>query len=135
MKARLLKKGLSVSIYALEHHNKCEVFEFINTNKHIKCYNIPGFVKIINTIADEGYIFPKDVFKTWNEQGVLFSEIIKGDYRISCFKYEIGAKKLLLVTHFGKTRNKQKDEYKKAINLKELFDRKPLWEIEDEKIN
>lgn len=131
MVATLLKRGLSVDIFALIQKEKCEVFDFFEKNKNNKNCNTAGFLKIIDTIADEGYIYPREVFKSWKEQGELFCEIIKGDYRIGCFKYEINGKRLLLVTTFIKKKQKQKDQYNRTINIKKKFDKNSIWEDEN----
>jgi hypothetical protein len=130
LKAKLYVKGQKVNIYALESHNECEIMDFFENNRNNKQFNIPGFIKIIQTIADQGFIFQTQIFKSWTEQNELISEIKKGDYRISCFKYGNG-KKLLLVTCFNKTRDKEKKEYLRAINLKKKFDNNLIW-IDDQ---
>jgi hypothetical protein len=128
MQAIRFIKGKSVDIYLLEHKNHIEVKEFFDRNKNNRELRgvISGFIKIITTLASEGYIFPEQLFKCWTEQKECFCEIIKGRHRISCFKYDNG-RKLLLVTYFIKKTQKEKKEYTRALRLKKAFDERMDW--------
>jgi hypothetical protein len=121
MRDILLKRGKLLNIHTLERKGVNEVSEFLyDTNPSLMSVR-NGFKYIIELIADErAYCLPNSMFKCWKVDGVEFCELIKGRYRISCFKYP--KKKLLLMTTFMKYQQKEKKEYKRALNYKREFD-------------
>ena len=111
-------------MYLLENGDKCEVQEFFEAPAN----NAPasGFRHMLDVITGEkGFIgLPAGWFDSWDEGGELFTELIKGPWRISCFRE---GRKLLLATVFRKRRWKEKKEYKRAIALKRRVDVSGCW--------
>ena len=129
LKAIILVRG-DVNIYTLEKNGKKEVTNYIITQSNDPQYGafVQGLTSIINIIAlERGYDVPSEWFKCWKprKKGENFCEIRKGPLRIGCFKY---GDKLLLCTLFKKTKQNQKEEYDRAINLKKQFDIESIWE-------
>ncbi len=133
MNAILFNEGKKVNIYFLQDDKGyVEVKDFFEKNRNNANYKgiIGGFMNLINEIASNGvFISNINFFDSWMEGEHLFCELKKGRDRISCFKYDDG-KKLLLATHFIKTKQIEKKEYKRAIELKEKFEE----ELNEEKI-
>ncbi len=129
LKAVLIEKGNKVNIYCLEKTGKSEVLNFFKKNKTSLRSEVNGFFNIIDNIAKQGFELPDTMIKSWREEkkGTMFHELIRGKYRISCFKYK-GDKILLLTTIFKKEKQVESKEYKRAINLKKDFDNSPIWE-------
>ena len=114
MRAILLRSGNSADIYILDDNGKNIIVDFFE-NKLIKNQYgeiRAGFYRFINLIREYGYdnLTPEQ-FKCWkNKKKKPICELRKGSFRILCFKYD-GGKKLLLVKHIVKKRDKEEKEY------------------------
>jgi len=131
MRAILVQEGKTVDLYVLDNNGENIINDFFE-NKLIKNQHktiLAGFKKVNNAILENGYYgIPPEQFKCWKEKKKKeIFEIIKGSFRILCFKYD-GGKKLLLVKHIVKKRNKEKKEYQHAINMNETFKQNQIWE-------
>ena len=130
MRAILLKRGLFCHVYLLENEEYNEVKDFFDKNKNQKNKKaiVSGFIKYINYIADNGtYSLSDKIFKCWKKnKNDQICELKKGEDRISFFFH--GEQKVLLCTHFVKSRSKEKREYKRAIKLNKKFTENSKWE-------
>lgn len=132
MRAILISKGV-IDVYALKESEDADPEVKVFFDKFISDKNnsgyVKGFIKYIKTLNSSGYSnFTHKQLDCWDEGGERFFELIKGPYRIGCFKYE-DENKLLLVNWFRKKGKKAKKEYKRAVRLKIKFDSKPKWSI------
>ena len=113
MHAILVMEGKIFSIYALEYKGKSEIVSFLK-DRSIGRGIISGFHKILEYIADNGIKLPSEHCKLMKIKGNKFYQIDKGRHRITFIRIE---NKILLLTHFIKTRQYQSEEYDRVIRL------------------
>lgn len=123
MRAIIITDGI-IQIYVLRDNGLSEVEQFLRYSNEKSIVN--GFIDRFATIAENG-IPPCNTkyFKSFKKGKTKYCQFMKGDHRISCFRY---SNRLLLVTYFRKTRQSEEREYKKAIRIKERFDENQIWE-------
>jgi hypothetical protein len=128
--------GGKVDVYILEEkpEQEPEVKDFIDSNLYNKSNSgyVKGFMRLINLISEKGYIgVNSEQFDCWEEGGGEFCELIRGPFRIGCFRND-DKKKLVLATVFRKYKMKEKKQYKRVVNLKNAFNKNPVWEKSNE---
>ena len=130
MRAKLFLEGNHKRIYLLvDNKGESEIKDFLDKNRGNKKLSgiVNGFSRYFEIASKEGTRgFTSDQVGHWKEGTETFYEFKKGKYRMSFFHYDNN--RLLLVTSFRKYRMKEKKQYKHAVNLKQKFDKDPMWE-------
>lgn len=123
MRAIIYQRKGNASIYMLDEGGSKgdppsgEVYEFLTIEGRKKTIcQINGFIQLLNQVLEgRWHSFSEDHLKSWPVKGEIFSELIKGNYRIGCFMHEMaGQQRLLLVSWFRKHGDKETKEYNRA---------------------
>ena len=131
MRAILVRSGRLFDVYALERHGGNEVLTFLLARDDPATDgSVRGFLAIIEYLSDEGpHRLTREMRKCWKENGTWICELIKNAWRISYFPFN--ENRILLATVFRKTKDKQKEEYRRAIGYYREFAANPRF-IEEE---
>ena len=106
-------EGKKLSIYSLEYKDKSEIRDFFQ-NSESDGKILSGFHRILEYIADEGIKLPSNFYKIIKRSSKKFYQIEKGNHRLTFTRFE---NRVLLLTHFTKTKQYQKEEYDRVVRL------------------